>query len=139
MTGPMMSSRETMSRKLGRAAVRWSYSGVQQIFLLSPARCDGKRARVLLNPRAEFELAVRLRTQGASIGEVFSFMSGLYFRGKMAYAAAFGRAPAGLADAYVITTDRGLIPSGTVVRGEDLEAFAGVDLGSADARYTAAL
>ena len=57
-----------------------------RVFLLSPARCDGERARVLLNPTATFPLAVKLRDEGVAIGDVFSFLSGLYFRGKIAYA-----------------------------------------------------
>ena len=97
------------------------------IFLLSPARCDGKRAKVLLNPSATFPLAMRLREQeGAPIGEVFAFLSGLYFRGKLAYAGAFGPR-----SSYVITTDRGLVEPNTRVTRADLEAFACVDLADA--------
>jgi hypothetical protein len=97
------------------------------IFLLSPARCDGKRAKVLLNPKASFPLAVRLREpEGAPIGEVFAFLSGLYFRGKLAYAGAFGPR-----SSYVITTDRGLVNPNTRVTRSDLEAFACVDLADA--------
>ena len=33
-------------------------------------------------------------TPGAPMGDVFSFMSGLYFRGKLAYARAFATPPA---------------------------------------------
>jgi hypothetical protein len=97
------------------------------IFLLSPARCDGKRAKVLLNPRATFPLAMRLReAEGAPIGEVFAFLSGLYFRGKLAYAGAFGAR-----SSYVITTDRGLVNPNARVTRADLEAFACVDLAEA--------
>src|SRR4051812_35045532 len=68
-----------------------------RVFLLSPARCDGKRAQVVLRDAASFPLARRLRTEaGAPLGEVFSFLSGLYFRGKLAYARRFGAAPRGL-------------------------------------------
>ena len=38
-----------------------------------------------LRDQARFDLAVRLRQEGAPIGEVFSFISGLYFRGKVVY------------------------------------------------------
>jgi hypothetical protein len=96
-------------------------------FLLSPARCDGKRAKILLNPSAAFPLAMRLReADGAPIGEVFAFLSGLYFRGKLAYAGAFGPR-----SSYVITTDRGLVHPHTRVTHADLEAFACVDLAEA--------
>ena len=41
-----------------------------------------------------FPLARALRSgEGAPVGEVFSFLSGLYFRGKLAYAEAFARPP----------------------------------------------
>ncbi len=56
---------------------------VSRIFLLSPAHCGGKRAAVLLNQRAGFPLAQRLRSAGITLGEAFSFLSGLYFRGKL--------------------------------------------------------
>ena len=66
----------------------------RQIFLLSPASCGGKRAALLFNDRAEFDIARRVREgTGAPLGEVFSFLSGLYFRGKITYARAFQNAP----------------------------------------------
>jgi len=47
-----------------------------------------------LSPRAEFALAVALRSPaGAPIGDVFSFVSGLYFRGKLTYALRFASPP----------------------------------------------
>jgi len=105
---------------------------MRHVFLLSPARCDGKRAKMLLNPSASFDLAQRVRSGGgAPIGEVFSFLSGLYFRGKLAYANAFGE-PAG---ALVITTDRGLLSAEARVTREDLLAFSNVDLATAGERY----
>ncbi len=63
------------------------------------------------NPRALFPLAERLRSAGgAPLGEVFSFVSGLYFRGKMTYALAFGRPPPGIPAALVISAGEGLRP-----------------------------
>lgn len=90
---------------------------------------------MLLNPSATFDLAQRIRASGAPIGEVFSFLSGLYFRGKLAYATAFGD-PAG---GFVITTDRGLVTSDTTVTRADLLAFSNVDLATAGERYVAPL
>jgi len=111
-----------------------------RVFLLSPARCDGQRARLLLNPGAGFSLAVRLRSlEGAPIGEVFEFLSGLYFRGKLAYATAFAAPPRRIPPALVITTDRGLMVPESRVGPDDLLTFAGVDLGSADDRFKAPL
>ena len=107
-----------------------------RIFLLSPARCDGERAKLILNPRAEFPLARALREpEGVEIGEVFSFLSGLYFRGKLAYARAFARAPEPHAGTLVITTERGLVPPTTRLTRDDLCAFADVDIGGGDERY----
>src|SRR5881296_276650 len=64
---------------------------VRRVFLLSPANCGGERAQLLFSPRADFDLARRLRARGgAPLGEVMSFVSGLYFRGKLTYAARFG-------------------------------------------------
>ena len=105
-----------------------------RIFLLSPARCDGERAKLILNPKAEFPLAKALREPpGVELGEAFSFLSGLYFRGKLAYARAFG------SEMLVITTERGLVPPMTRVTRADLCAFAAVDIGARDERYLAPL
>jgi hypothetical protein len=89
---------------------------------------------VLLNPNATFALAERIRSrQGAPLGDVFSFLSGLYFRGKLAYAAAFGRLARGAT--FVITTDRGLMRPEKKVTQDDLLAFSNVDIAAKDERY----
>lgn len=108
---------------------------MSRVFLLSPANAGGERARMVLNERAGFDLAVRLRREGAPLGDVFSFMSGLYFRGKLAYARAFASPPPDVAGAYVITSGQGLLPPETVVRIEDLLGMAGVPIDAADPRY----
>ena len=104
----------------------------QRIFLLSPAHCGGERARLLLAPRASFPLATALRSAtGAPLGEVFAFLSGLYFRGKLAYARAFARPPVrrGVRDGVlVITADRGLRPPDDTLTLHDLELAAQVDI-----------
>jgi hypothetical protein len=113
---------------------------MHRVFLLSPAYTGGKRAETLLRAEAMFPLAVRLReTQGVSLGEAFSFMSGLYFRGKLAYARQFARPPKASAGALVITTNRGLLPAETPVRPEDLRALGSVDISPSDPRYRAPL
>jgi hypothetical protein len=93
-----------------------------RIFLLSPARLDGERARLLFRPATMFPLARALHSgEGATIGEVFCFLSGLYFRGKLAYAEAFARAPKKLRGGiFIITTNRGLLPPSTRVTLDDL-------------------
>jgi len=80
-----------------------------RVFFLSPANSGGERAQLLYSPRAAFDLARRLRSpEGAPIGEVFSFLSGLYFRGKLAYAREFASPPKGVPGALVITPNEGL-------------------------------
>ena len=100
-----------------------------RVFLLSPAHCGGERAQLLFSPRAGFDLARRLRTpDGATLGEVFSFLSGLYFRGKLAYAERFGLP-------LVITTNAGLRPADDRVTLETLRQAARVDITAGNPRY----
>ena len=106
-----------------------------RVFLLSPAHCGGLRARMACNPNAEFELACRLRSEGVSLGEMFTFLSGLYFRGKIAYATAFMRPPRDLPGVFVITPNRGLLPANTVITLKDLRAFGEVDIDEENPRY----
>jgi hypothetical protein len=88
---------------------------------------------------ATFELAMRLRHQGAPLGEVFSFMSGLYFRGKLAYANRFANPPADVNGSWVITSSRGLISPETVVSRVELKALAANQVSDADAIYVETL
>jgi hypothetical protein len=105
-------------------------------FLLSPARLDGQRAKTLLNPSAQFPLAQQLRRrEGATLGEVFAFLSGLYFRGKLTYALTFMGEPDALNPIRIITTSRGLLPPEYRVRAKDLEEFGSVDLSVARAAF----
>lgn len=107
-----------------------------RVFLLSPASCAGKRAQLLFNPRATFSVAMRLRESGGvPLGEAFSFLSGLYFRGKLAYATRFGRPPTGSEPAFIITTNRGLMPPSRAVTIADLREFATVDIDVEESRY----
>jgi hypothetical protein len=109
-----------------------------RIFLLSPAWADGERARMILSDRAEFELARKLRgKRGASITEVFTFLSGLYFRGKIAYATVFARPAPEIPGIFVITPTRGLVDARTRIRLDDLREFATVDIHNDDPRYRA--
>src|SRR5437763_988629 len=65
-----------------------------RVFLLSPANLGGRRAAQALSPRATFALAAALRSaEGAPLGDLFTFVSGLYFRGKLTYARRFARPP----------------------------------------------
>lgn len=94
---------------------------------------------MVLNERARFDLAVRLQSEGAPLGDIYAFVSGLYFRGKMAYATAFAAPPDGVPGALVITPGRGLLPPETCITVEELRAIAAVPIDLADARYRAAL
>ena len=105
---------------------------MSRIFLLSPAHCGGLRARMVLSERASFDLAQRVRVAGAPLGEVFSFLSGLYFRGKLTYARAFANAADGV---FVITPTDGLRPADEPVDLARLRRFATVDIAGDDPRY----
>ena len=111
-----------------------------RVYLLSPARTDGRRAAMLVNPRSEFPLATRLRSEGGTeIGEVFSFLSKLYFRGKLTYARAFAPPDSPAPSILVITADRGLVPPETRVTLDDLRQFGHVDIAAGDDRYLSPL
>jgi hypothetical protein len=83
---------------------------------------------MLFSDRAQFDLARRLRLDGASLGEIFTFLSGLYFRGKLAYSLAFARPPAGCPGAFVVPPD-------TAVTLGELRALGTVSIDAAEARY----
>ena len=104
------------------------------VFLLSPANCAGTRARMLLKSQTS-PLTARLENGGAPLGEVFTFMSSLYFRGKLAYASTFGAAPAGWSSVLVITPGRGLVPAETLIRVGDLREMATVPVDAEEPRY----
>ncbi len=95
---------------------------------------------MVMSERASFDLAVRLRRGGAPLGEVFSFLSGLYFRGKLAYARAFASPPdpesiitgSGV---FVITPSAGLRSPDTVVTLDALHDFARIEVTAGNAKY----
>jgi hypothetical protein len=100
-----------------------------RIFLLSPARCDGVRMMMLRRKAAQFALALELRSEaGATLGDVFAFTSGLYFRGKLTYARSFG-------PSWVITPGAGLVEPDRRIRPRDLDAWAKVRVDLDDRRY----
>jgi len=109
---------------------------MHRVFLLSPANCSGKRAGYLLNGRSSTPLAERLRSSsGAQIGEVFTFMSALYFRGKLAYASAFAKPPEGWDGVQVIVPGRGLCPASTSIDIAALREIAKVEVDLEEKRY----
>ena len=70
------------------------------------------------------------------MGEVFSFLSGLYFRGKLAYGRAFALEPG---DVLVIAPGRGLLPADTVVTLPELKAMAKVGVAPDNPRFASPL
>jgi hypothetical protein len=107
----------------------------RQVFLLSPARCDGRRAAMLLRPDAGSPLAERLRAGTLTLGEAFSFMSALYFRGKLAYARAFAGRDGAEPTSYIITPTRGLQPPDLLASTALLEEFASTDIAAGGIAY----
>jgi len=112
-----------------------------RIFLLSPANLGGERAALLVSPHAAFPLAQRVRARGgAPLGEVMSFLSGLYFRGKLAYGLTFAAPPSPRCPGVlVITPDRGLLPPETPVTLRALLAAGRVRISEKNATYRRAL
>ena len=96
---------------------------------------------MMLSPAARFDLARRLQsTEGAPLGDVFSFVSGLYFRGKLAYARRFAQPldpldPVVAGGVLVITPNAGLRSADTPVTIETFRAFASVDIDLKNASY----
>jgi hypothetical protein len=101
-----------------------------RVFLLSPANCSGRRAQQALALKSQSSVAVKLRgADGVPIGELFAFMSGLYFRGKLTYAQRFAAPPDRSnpivgKGVYVITPNAGLRGPDTPVTADAVRAFA---------------
>jgi len=123
---------EFLARRISACSER---SGPRRIFLLSPANIAGIRAGFLMRESADSPMALRLRQDGVPLGELFSFMSTLYFRGKLAYAQAFAAAPPELEGALVITARGGLLPPDALVTLGRLREISAGSVDPADARY----
>jgi len=106
-----------------------------RVFLLSPANASGDRGKLLLRPDSKLGLALRLRRDGVTLGEAFAFISGLYFRGKMAYAQTFASPCEGTPGAFIITAGYGLLPPEVRVSFDELQRIASVPINVGDARY----
>lgn len=110
-----------------------------RVFLLSPAHCGGSRAAQLLAPGAQSPLSARLHEPGgASLGDVFAFVSGLYFRGKLAYARRFAAPPRGrgVTGIHIITTNAGLLPPEHRISAGDLVTFRSHEISADSAAFT---
>jgi hypothetical protein len=106
-----------------------------RIFLLSPANASGVRAKLILGESARCQLAQRLRSEGVPLGEIFSFISGLYFRGKLTYARENAHPPPGVPGIVVITASGGLIPPDKVFTLEELREIAAGRVDAAEPQY----
>jgi len=123
---------------VGRAYEKAVEPSASRLFLLSPASCGGQRAAMLHRSRSPLGQALR-SDEGAPLGAVFTYLSSLYFRGKLTYAARFAAPPAGLPGALVITPGRGLRPPGERITAADLTALGQVDVDAKNAAFVAPL
>jgi hypothetical protein len=105
-----------------------------RIFLLSPANASGVNGQRLLDPTGESDLALRLRRSGAPLGEVYRFISRLYFRGKLDYAEQFKNPPRGIAGVQIIT-GAGLMLPETVVTLNDLRRISSTSIDAKNSQY----
>jgi hypothetical protein len=94
---------------------------------------------MLLRSGATSDAADRLRSGAMTLGEAFSVMSSLYFRGKLTYARAVVERRGDAAASFVITPTRGLLPPDTMASPALLEEFASTDIAADDRRYRAPL
>jgi hypothetical protein len=90
---------------------------------------------MLIREQAQFETAVRLRSGHATISDVYTFISGLYFRGKMAYSTALAAPPPGQPHAMVIVPGRGLLTCDTPVSLAELRQIPSVPVDETDPAY----
>jgi hypothetical protein len=109
---------------------------MNRVFVLSPARSSGRRAQLLTRPEASFELARQVRIGDAKLGDVFTFCSGLYFRGKLAYGQHFAQPPDAVAGVQIITPTRGLVSPETRLGIEELREFVSVAVAADESRFT---
>jgi hypothetical protein len=107
----------------------------QPVFLLSPASLSGIRGRRVLGGVGTAPIAERLgRGEAVSIGEVYTSISSLYFRGKLAYARRYARVPHSVG-VRIITSDRGLIAADAPVTLDDLSRMACVAIDEREPAY----
>ena len=129
---PAMFLRTDSSQILSAAAEGVSFR--TRIFLLSPANVSGIKGQRLLNPTGDSDLALRLRNSGAPLGEVYRFISSLYFRGKLDYAQRFQNPPRGVAGVQIIT-GAGLMLPETVVTLSDLRRISAASIDAKNSDY----
>jgi hypothetical protein len=107
----------------------------RRLFLLSPANVNSVRGGFLLGETGQSVLWHGLREGSVSLGEVFSFVSGLYFRGKLAYGRAFAKPPADIPGVAVITASGGLVSPDKLVTVEGLREITAGRVDASESRY----
>jgi hypothetical protein len=99
------------------------------LFLLSPARCSGRRADLLVSSQRS-AMGKQLRACTAPVGDVFTWLSALYFRGKLMYAQTFATPPRKLPGSLVMVPGAGLRPPDARISADDLRAMGTIDIQS---------
>jgi hypothetical protein len=98
------------------------------VFLISPANMSGIRGTRLLDEAGKTDVHARLKGEGVELGKLFTFVSSLYFRGKLAYGNAFGKTSSGRPGVYIITPGAGLISPETRVTQQELRAICRTEI-----------
>lgn len=95
------------------------------VFLLSPASVKGLRAKQMMSPRSNSEAGKLYRSaEGVPVAMAFTYMSALYFRGKIAYALHFAKH----ADIFVIAPGFGLVPPAWRITEERMKLLCKTDI-----------
>lgn len=98
------------------------------LFLISPARSGGERAAQLARSQTA-ALGHALRAGTAPLGDVFAWLSALYFRGKLTYARRFAvPSPEGV---LVMAPGFGLCPPEVTLSADALREMGRIDVESA--------
>lgn len=128
---------KTGARRIPVYSADMDAARVPRVFLLSPARSSGPRARALAY--ADSDLGRGLRGEGAPLGDVFAFLSSLYFRGKLTYATHFASDGLGAPGVLIITPGHGLCRPSTMVRAETLHAIGNIEVDADNPEFVAPL
>jgi hypothetical protein len=138
MPEPQYNARTDDLVPANKACEEGMVSSGRRIFLLSPANASGIKGQRLLGSTTQSDLGLRLRDGGAPLGEVYRFISSLYFRGKIEYAQRFQNPPRGVAGVQIITGVGLMLPETVVTLGE-LQRISGTSIDAKNESYRRAL
>ena len=82
----------------------------------------------------EFACSLQIPTAGVPLGEVYRFISSLYFRGKLEYAQRFQNPPQGVAGVQIITGSGLMLPE-TVITLEQLQKISATSIDAKNTDY----